>query len=790
MDPIGLSLQLVFYALFAVSVWQYIRRRGPLELSVMAIFGSFVALFLLNFLNATRPEAAAIGRPVVIAVLFAQPYLVVRLLDQIRPVSRRLTWLVLAGAVLSWLSIVYLPTLAPQLRAIGILFAVGYFFAGEIGAATRIALESRRRFGVARIRLALASAGTALFGSSILLSGIVSAASAPGETNATSQVLTRLLAVLAGLAYLGAFVPPMPIRRFINQSAAFGLVRNLVAPQQDQGVGSLWSDLAETARGILAARRVSIIPPGSSPLAVAGEEVEPGRPGVVVSTVELPVRPGVPEAEHLIAQIEGRALFVDDDLALIAQLCDLTAKAIDRETALVSLGEARREAEESRAIRASEARFRALLEAAPAAILALDEDDIVTWATRQAGELFATPEERLVGKPLAELIARPRETAAQGEIGGRPVERSETIGRRLDGTDFPAEMARTSFELEGRPFQLAVISDVTWRHEADQIRDRFLGVLSHELRTPVTSIYGGTQLLLGRGMRLDAETRHELLTGVAAEAERLQRMIENLVAMARIERGAEFGGPRPVLANRIIKQLVDRERVLWPEVDIKLVSDGPVQMVAADEEYLAQIMRNLLSNAAKYGGPGSTVEVSLEDAEGEVIVRVRDDGPGIAEEDADLLFRLYYRSAPHAATAPGAGIGLFVCRELVAMMGGRIWAARRPEGGAEFGFSLPAYVDELDDVAEPDDAGVVFAAGVGPAPVAAPVAESEVTPRNGSQPVPLDTAASVSTSAPGASMPATQRQNGSARAGGPVDIVEAPGSSGADQPAAEAQATA
>ena len=123
---------------------------------------------------------------------------------------------------------------------------------------------------------------------------------------------------------------------------------------------------------------------------------------------------------------------------------------------------------------------------------------------------------------------------------------------------------------------------------------------------------------------------------------------------------------------------MEREKALWPEVTINLASNGPVQMVAADEEYLAQIMRNLLSNAAKYSGAGSTVEVSLEDTEGEVLIRVRDNGPGIAEDDADRLFGLYYRSAQQATTAPGAGIGLFVCRELVAAMGGRIWAEPGP----------------------------------------------------------------------------------------------------------------
>jgi len=248
-----------------------------------------------------------------------------------------------------------------------------------------------------------------------------------------------------------------------------------------------------------------------------------------------------------------------------------------------------------------------------------------------------------------------------------------------------------------------VVSDVSWRHEAAQIRDRFLGVLSHELRTPVTSIYGGTQLLLGRGARLDEETRTELLVSVAAESERLQRMVENLIALARIERGAEFAPSRPVLIDRVIRDLIDRERQLWPEVTIRLDIPHPVQMVSAEEEYIGQVVRNLLSNAAKYSGLGSTIEVEVTDGDGEVLIYVRDDGPGIDQEDADKLFSLYYRSAHQAASAPGAGIGLFICKELVALMGGRIWARARKPRGAEFGFTLPAYVEEPDPSFEPTD---------------------------------------------------------------------------------------
>jgi PAS domain S-box-containing protein len=710
-DPITTALQLGFFVLFGVSVFQFWRLRGPLELSVLAVFGSFAALFLLSFMTSLLPGLTQVARPPLVAVLFAQPYLVVRLLDQIRPVSGTVKRLTILGAIAAWSAVTFTPLLAtnlsiPILQPLGTLAAVFYFFAVEIWAAARLALDSRRRHGVARVRLASAAVATALFGASILLAGIFSVTRPAGASSADSTTVTRTLVLIATIGYLAAFVPPASFRRLINRTASYQLVRNLVAPSGGSSAGTLWHDLAGTAQEILGASRVSILPgvPGA-PLAVVGATAAEtaGRaariPSLapVVSRVEVPVRPGIEDTEQLVAEIEGRPLFVNDDLALLADLCTLTAHAIDREEMLIGVGEARREAEESRAIRANEARFRALLEADPNAILALDEESRITWATRLAGELFGGPVEQLVGRTLADLVAMHKEETPT-TAGDRAVFRSETTGRRLDGTHFPAEIARSTFQLDGRPFQVAVVSDVTWRHEADQIRDRFLGVLSHELRTPVTSIYGGTQLLLGRGARLDPETRNELLESVAAEAERLQRMIENLVAMARIERGGEFGGTRPVLLDRIIKQLVERERPLWPEVTLSIASTGPVQMVAADEEYLAQVMRNLLSNAAKYSGPGSTVEVSLEDGEGEVLVRVRDDGPGIDEADPDRLFALYYRSAAQSSAAPGAGIGLFVCRELVATMGGRIWARSLPEKGAEFGFSVPAYVDELDIV--------------------------------------------------------------------------------------------
>jgi PAS domain S-box-containing protein len=234
---------------------------------------------------------------------------------------------------------------------------------------------------------------------------------------------------------------------------------------------------------------------------------------------------------------------------------------------------------------------------------------------------------------------------------------------------------------------IVTLRDVTRFREQQVMRDTFISVLSHELRTPVTTIYAGAKVLSRDGPELAEPIRAEIFADIVTEAERLHRLVEDVIAMTRFGEGGGDVGAEPVLLQRILPGMVAAEAGRWPGIAFRSEVGPGLPTVSADPTYVEQVVRNLLSNAAKYGGRGTEVLATVEAAEDEVLVRILDTGPGFPEDEADRLFELFFRSAG-TARATGAGIGLFVCARLIRAMGGRIWARNRPEGGSEFGFSL------------------------------------------------------------------------------------------------------
>ena len=249
-----------------------------------------------------------------------------------------------------------------------------------------------------------------------------------------------------------------------------------------------------------------------------------------------------------------------------------------------------------------------------------------------------------------------------------------------------------------RPLRsIGVVVDITDRKRADELRDVFVGMLSHELRTPVTAIYGGIQML--RRDHVDEATRREIVTDIVAESERLERLVENLLVLARAERDAVVTGLDPVLIRPVLTRVVADKRRRWPDAVIELEIEPGLPPIIGDEASVELVLRNLISNALKYGPAAGTVAVSLRRANDFVEVRVLDEGAGIDPEEAGRIFELFYRTDDARRRAQGAGIGLFVVRALVESAGGRVWTSPRPSGGAEFGFAMPVFVETDDDLA-------------------------------------------------------------------------------------------
>lgn len=234
---------------------------------------------------------------------------------------------------------------------------------------------------------------------------------------------------------------------------------------------------------------------------------------------------------------------------------------------------------------------------------------------------------------------------------------------------------------------------------AREMRDAFIGIVSHELRTPITTIYGMSRVLRQRASSMDPEAFGQALDDIEAEAERLRRLTEDLLVLSRAEGGRLVVAADPILVGHIVGRSIEGEAARWPGHRFARVVPPGLPLVGGEDLYVEQVVRNLLGNAAKYSPVGSTIRTVVGPEDGGVAVRVHDEGPGLRDQDPGRLFELFYRAPEAVRQTAGAGIGLFVCRELVEAMGGRIWATDRGDGeasapGAEFGFWLPTLADD------------------------------------------------------------------------------------------------
>jgi two-component system, OmpR family, sensor histidine kinase KdpD len=223
--------------------------------------------------------------------------------------------------------------------------------------------------------------------------------------------------------------------------------------------------------------------------------------------------------------------------------------------------------------------------------------------------------------------------------------------------------------------------------ETEKLRSSLLSSVSHDLRTPLATIKGSIGGLLESGEQLGAETRRDFLENVHAEADRLERLVNNLLEMTRLESGAIQARKEPNYPEEVIGSAIARvekrlgDRVLTTKIPAELPT------VPMDGLLIEQVLVNLLDNALKYTPPAAAIEISTWIERGQWWVRVSDSGPGVKEEDLSRLFDKFYRGSQTGKT--GAGLGLAICKGIIDIHGGILRADNLPEGGMYFEFSLP-----------------------------------------------------------------------------------------------------
>ena len=222
-------------------------------------------------------------------------------------------------------------------------------------------------------------------------------------------------------------------------------------------------------------------------------------------------------------------------------------------------------------------------------------------------------------------------------------------------------------------------------------RDLLVGIISHELRTPLTTIFGNANILLRRLEDLDADSRTRAISDIREEAERLNRLVENMLLLARAGGQASV----PTQAIRVAKALdeVVSEHSMQSSHRPVRVGVKPNDLMADGQpDYMKQVVQNLLSNAEKYSPVEEQIDVRARRTGDEVMISVLDRGSGITLAESEIIFQAFYRADRTSTKVSGAGIGLAVCKLLVQAQSGRIWARPRRGGGSIFSFTLPAVV--------------------------------------------------------------------------------------------------
>ena len=344
-------------------------------------------------------------------------------------------------------------------------------------------------------------------------------------------------------------------------------------------------------------------------------------------------------------------------------------------------------------------RQQTLLDAVSDGVCSVDANEKVVFTNYAAACLLWRTEDEIAGKPVHELLhgAAPNEQRCGEDcpLKSALAQTASASGEveifRAGGSSFAAEFSISpAADVGGFSGSVLSFRDVSRRSAADRVKDEFISTVSHELRSPLTSIRGALGLLSSGIMGTLNDKGANLLRIALTNSDRLVRLINDILDLEKIQSGREPLAFQPVQLGEIVQQAIEGMQPVADGAGVQLAHDSVAAEIEADPDRLLQVLTNLLSNAIKFSPAGSTVSVSLA-AEGEgVVLAVMDQGRGIPEDKLEAIFgRFQQVDAADSREKGGSGLGLAICRTIVLQHSGRIWAERNPAGGSTFRVYLP-----------------------------------------------------------------------------------------------------
>ncbi len=350
-------------------------------------------------------------------------------------------------------------------------------------------------------------------------------------------------------------------------------------------------------------------------------------------------------------------------------------------------------------------RVRNTLDSVGAGMLAVGFDQRVIFANRAAEPFLSVLAKDVTGKALHECVSNSKLLSFLTEPGGNKAGATDRMEISLDdepsGSVFSVTTSTIADENEQVAGRCVIFQDITSVKRAESAREEFVDSVAHELRTPLTSIKAYVEMLID-GETTDGEAKREFYNIIYEETDRLNRLIDNLLNISKMEVGTVVVNRTPTRLKKLIEDSVTvlESQVAKKHLELEIDLPDRLPAVEVDKDMMNVVLVNLFGNAVKYTPENGHISVSSTSTAEEIIIHVADTGIGVAEEDLPRIFDKFYRCGGQGNDeVPGSGLGLYITRQIMRLHGGDVTVSSKLGEGTQFSMVIPrnAVVTSLGD---------------------------------------------------------------------------------------------